>query len=56
MKYFATTILSVVMTVSGAIGNTLPAGKAYPEFHIGVTGINAAIKEDVLPRLRQTVN
>ena len=36
------------MTVSGAIGNTLPAGKDYPEFQVGVTGINAAIKEGVL--------
>jgi len=48
MKYFATTILFVVMTLSGAIANTLPAGKPYPEFQVGITGINAAIKDGVL--------
>ena len=48
MKYFSAAILLVVMTSSVAFGNTLPTGKPYPEFQIGVTGLNAAIKEGVL--------
>lgn len=36
------------MTLSSSIANTLPAGKPYPEFQVGITGINAAIKEGVL--------
>jgi len=47
MKYFSAAILLVVVTISVALGNTLSTGKPYPEFQIGVTGLNAAIKEGV---------
>ena len=47
MKYSVAAILLVVVTISVALGNTLPTGKPYPEFQIGVTGLNAAIKEGV---------
>jgi len=48
MKYIVTTILLVGFTLSSAIANTLPTGKPYPEFQVGITGINAEIKDGAL--------
>jgi len=36
------------MTLSGVTANTLSAGKAYPEFQVGITGINAEMKDGAL--------
>jgi len=56
MKYVAATLLLLVMALSIANADTLPAGKPYPEFQIGVTGIQADIQGGVLAVTRITAD
>jgi len=48
MRCVATTMLFLVVTLPSAIADTLPAGKPYPEFQVGVTGIYADVQEGVI--------
>ena len=48
MKYATTTMLFLATTLSVAMADTIPAGKPYPAFQVGVTGIYADIEEGVL--------